>query len=422
MFKTNARKVDTKELNVKGYVDYDTFTTSRGGFMGDPLSFVQLSLQMQASLNAAGYIVENLRSTGMYQRPLGQGAGDDMIVLKGRFALYKELKNFFEETQMTVSKIDTWSEDAMMFCEQFALIPSDSASLGVYPDGSRFGDIFFLDIIKGSILSGKSKVRAHGRDPFIGHATMLNKQLRWHPIKWVKDRGKTCLWAANYYSAKKLSSNMASLPVVLGGIDLAIGRIVEWDDPILQKRVPYYGAILDLPFKEFLKYTQLLKGVYKANPKGIAWENNPELLREALEQLQVIPEQEVSVPLDVSRRGWRKIRRYLAEHESLIPMTEMISTLARREAFLNCWNEVDQTTYMSLPNKDIKEKSSKLWRQIYEEIEVTNQYDFKSIQELKNAYEKRSWGLLFKKTPEGMSKLFEGMPDLTIDYQVRYGF
>jgi hypothetical protein len=70
----------------------------------------------------------------------------------------------------------------------------------------------FLDIIKGSALSGQSKVKSDGTDPFIGHATLLGKQICWHPLTRVDERVRTFLWARNYMAAHRLGSSMASLP------------------------------------------------------------------------------------------------------------------------------------------------------------------------------------------------------------------
>jgi len=416
LFKINKRLVDTRELTTKGYTDVDHFTTCRGGFMGDPLSFMQLTLQMQATINMA---VRDAGQTSRerHTRPIGQGAGDDNLLIGATVGLYRSLKQCFNDCQMKVSKIDAFSKDTMTFTEQYAVRPSDLAFHNGYAKESLFGDLVYLDIIKGSILSGKSKVKTVGSHPFIGHSTALNKQIAWHPIEWVRRRGGPLLWAANYRLANGLASNMASLPIPLGGIGMALtDRIVRFDDELFQKRLPYYEAILGLEFNEFLKYQLLLIGIYKSNPKGKIWQNDPELIQAFVEHSEFLSEESIQVPTYLASKGYSATRKYLRDQLGLVSLREAVDVMTRREAFQRFWNEEEVTSFLTLPVKGAKERANKVWAQIYSEVTPVDHVMSHSIDELTKKFELRTWGILFKKDHPLYLEVFGGMPSLIIDY------
>jgi hypothetical protein len=416
LFKINSRYVDTTELTSKGYTDVDHFTTCRGGFMGDPLSFMQLTLQMQATINMAVRRTGNT-SRERHTRPLGQGAGDDNLLIGASVKLYRSLKQSFKDCNMRVSKIDSFSKDSMTFTEQYAVRPSDLAFHNGYAKESLFGDLIYLDIIKGSILSGKSKVKTTGSHPFIGHSTALNKQIAWHPIKWVRDRGGPLLWAANYRLATGLASNMASLPIPLGGIGMALtSQITRFDDELFQKRLPYYEAILGMEFNEFLKYQLLLIGIYKANPKGKIWQNDPDLIQAFIEHSEFLSEESIQVPAYLANKGYSATRKYLRDMLGLVSLREAVDVMTRREAFQRFWNEEEVTSFLSLPMKGAKERANKVWAQIYSEVIPVDHVKSHSIQELTKQFELRTWGILFKKDHPLYLEVFGGMPSLIIDY------
>jgi hypothetical protein len=418
LFKLHNREVDLKELQNRGYCEVDKVTTKRGGFMGDPLSFTHLTLQMAATVNAATYLSAD-RGQDRHARPLGQCAGDDQLLIGASCSFYKELRYMFDNTNMIVSKIDSWSPDSMTFCEQYAIKPIDSDKYINYGQDSIFADLFYLDIIKGSLLSGKSKVKTVGAIPLIGHSRMLNKQVKWHPIEWVQRRAPKLLWAANYDKAAKLSSAMASLPPRLGGIDMAIGRVILFEDSLFQKRLPYYEAILKLPQEEFLSFSILLQGIYKANPKGVTWDNSPELFKELLNKIQVLTEEEyqtLNVPLALVREGHAAIRRFVRHELGFVSFREIIDELTRRDAFVKMWHEILPTTYLTLPLKEPKLRASKAWKYIYETVKPVSDVSSTSIEEVAGKYDLRTWGLYVSTEDPAIAELFDGMPSLSIDY------
>jgi hypothetical protein len=282
-----------------------SFITTRGSFMGDTLSFIHLTLFLAASVNQSTFFGRKPKLR--FKRPIGGSVGDDLIIL----GVEKQFCDYFNKTIsdlcMVTSKLNATSSYAMTYCEQYAARPSDFESIkDLIPKDSRFGNLIFLDIIKGSILSGKTKVNASKNDPFFGHSNMLNKQVAWHPISWVKERSIRLLWAANYMAAHKLSNAMASLPRSLGGIDMAIGTTLEYDTPTFKEgMLPYYERILSYPVEEFLLYSTLLAGVFQGNPKGVPWSNNEMIISTFLSTCELVDRETVAqlVPEYVHRTG-----------------------------------------------------------------------------------------------------------------------
>jgi len=420
LFKLHDREVDCEELNRKGYCEVTNFTTKCGGFMGDPLSFVHLTLQMAATVNVATKITGE-SSSEKYDRPLGQSAGDDLLLVGPSAKFYKNLRKVFDQTNMTLSKIDSWSPDSMTFCEQYALKPIDGGTLSSYNKESVFADLFYLDIIKGSLLSGKSKVKTVGAIPLIGHSRALNTQVRYHPIKWIRERSIVLLWSANYMQATKLASSMASLPPSLGGISMALGRVLFFEDSTFQKRLPYYEAIAKLPQESFLAYQLLLQGIYKSNPKGITWENSPEVLKELLSKLTVMTEEEyqtLKIPLALTRKGYNAIRRFVKNELGFVSIREILDEITRRDAFLKQWQEKEIKTFLTMPLKGPKLRMTRAWQYIYSTVQPVEIDDktSNSIEELAQKFDIRTWGLFVSKEDPALQQFFNGMPSLTINY------
>lgn len=411
LFSLRSRRVNVDSLYSKGYVTNATpIITCHGGFMGDSLSYMHMTLQMSATILAS-----TVKSSHGYKRPIGQSSGDDAVLLKAEPELYNELHSLFKRTGMIVSKVDAFSTDSFTFCETYGVIPSDIDVIRRdYSHNSLFGDVVFLDIIKGSILSGQSKIKSTGTDPFIGHANALNTQLRYHPKTWVKERAGKLLWSANFMSAHKLSSNMASLPRPLGGLDLAIGYQVDFNEPAFHEgKLPYYEAILNSPIDEFIKYNTLLGGIYTANPKGVAWSNDEILIAKIVSQCELIERNSISIPPYLKGRD---IPRYLERKLGIISVRDLVPLLARREAFLRFWKQEHSPTYVPLPLKEPKQRASKLWKLIKTSFEPNYTTQDKSFSTFTKRWEERTWGLLFKKDSDALTQIFEGMPTLYLTY------
>lgn len=382
--------------------------------MGDVLSFIHLSTYLRSTLYAVA-------GTTSY-KPIGQSVGDDLVLLGVPKHLARRFNSHIEKTGGKASKFNSSSEDSMTFCENFAVKPVDSQELQFYKRSSVFGDLFFLDTIKGSLLSGKSKVKSSGSDPFFGHARMLNKQTEWHPIKWVRERAGQLLWCRNYPKASKLSSSMASLPASLGGIDLQIGTVVRYDDESFQKHyLPYFEALAQLKDKRaFITFATMLKGIYQANPKGIRYDNDVDSIESVVGNLNLIEVRDINdlMPDFLVEKPIRERLRFLSKTLNLVGVDWLVDQVARREAFLRLWQGPGRAPYMTLPLSNVRYRHHCVWKEIRRSINpiLPSRYKSTSIPSLKTMFDNRFWNVYFDKSDVAFELAFGGMPDLTLAF------
>jgi hypothetical protein len=411
LFSTFERNVDMTELVNKGYWDGPLEVTStRGSFMGDGMSFIHLTLMLSA-LTSATY--------AKTKRPLGQSVGDDLFLMKTNLNDCLRFCKLAESIGCKFSKLNSISEDSLTFCENYCCIPTDYddvKDIKSFSD-SCFGDTLFLDIIKGSALSGQAKVKVDGADPFIGHATLLAKQVKWHPLHTVASRAKTILWARNYRAAMRLSSNMASLPQCLGGAELAVGPTILFSDKrFKEEMLPWYEGILRLEEREFLEYYLLLRGIYQTNPKGFAWQNDIEVIHEITRNCALYHPDRMDdlMPDWLHDKSTREKLSYVEKELGMISFHNLAGQLARREAFLSMWNLENQETFMTFLAKDARQRANKAWAVIKSSVTPVepDRLEMTSMSHLVSAYQARTWGLYVLKNDPSIRKAFGGMPDL----------
>lgn len=416
LFSEYVREIDMSELIKKNYWDGDEIILSkRGSFMGDGLSFMHLTALLVGLVRATSTKLK-------VPRPIGQSIGDDLFLMKVKLKFGLTFLQIAEGIGCEFSKINSISKDSATFCEQYVATVSD---LDTYRElktfeNSIFGDLVYLDVIKGSILSGHSKVKADGSSPFLGHATMLNKQVRYAPQAYVKQRSKTFLWARNYVQAIRLSSNMATLPIALGGVDLAIGRIVSyWDADFRDQYLPWYEGMLLLEERMFLRFYLLLRGIYKSNPKGIKWLNELETIKKVTDGCELISIHNLDdvLPEYLLKKSVRDKLSYIEKDLNLISFHELISQLARQDAFLRLWNQENPETFMTLLNRDARHRANKAWAIIKTDVAPVAAENFKShsMDHLVTLFQQRTWGLYVKKDDKAIIDCFCGMPTLMID-------
>jgi hypothetical protein len=411
LFSTFERKVDMTELVNKGYWEGPLEVTStRGSFMGDGMSFIHLTLMLSALTSS---------TFSRTRRPLGQSVGDDLFLMKTSLINCLRFCRLAEAIGCKFSKLNSISEDSLTFCENYCCIPTDFDDVKDIKsfEDSCFGDTLFLDIIKGSALSGQAKVKVDGADPFIGHATLLAKQVKWHPLHTVASRAKTILWARNYRAAMRLSSNMASLPLCLGGAELAVGPTILFSDKRFQEdMLPWYEGILRLDERDFLEYYLLLRGIYQANPKGFAWQNDIETIREITKDCVLYQSNQVDdlLPDWLTSKSVREKLSYVEKELGMISFHNLAGQLARREAFLSMWNLEKQETFMAFLSKDARQRANKAWAVIKSNITPveTDCLEMTSMSRLVSAYQARTWGLYVLKDDPSIRRAFGGMPDL----------
>jgi len=414
LFRSHERDIDMSELIKSEYWSGETeIRSKRGSFMGDGLSFIHLTLLLSGLVRAV-YQEEEL------ERPLGQSVGDDLFLLNAKIKHCMKFCKYAESLGCEFSKLNSVSEDSGTFCEQyFAKI----SNLEIYQDlkdfeNSVFGDLMFLDVIKGSLLSGNSKVKADGKSPLIGHGQMLNKQVRWNPIKDTRKRSTTFLWASNFMEAKHLGTAMASLPHMLGGIDIALGPITDFSSEKFRKEMlPYYERMLTLDLNEFLKYYILLTGIYKASPKGFAWENNWDVISPIVENSTKINITNIDdeVPTELRDKDPLAKLRYINDNLGLISFRDLADHLARQEAFYKMWNGQISKNFMTLKTSNLRQRVNHAWAIIKSNLEPTERITSRSMNELVHKFQEKSWGYYVSKEDESIADVFSGMPTMFMD-------
>jgi hypothetical protein len=413
IFRSHERDVDMSILIEKGlWNGPERLVSTRGSFMGDGMSFIHLTLLL-------GGLVRSVYQANDIVRPLGQSVGDDLFLLKARLKSCLEFCFLAEQLGCKFSKLNSISPDTVSFCEQYVAKVDDQSTYEELEGfaNSIFGDLVFLDNIKGSILSGNAKVQADGRSPFIGHATMLNKLVRWHPIRSTKERSKVFLWASNFMEASRLGSNMASLPICLGGMELAVGTTLLFSDKKFQEdMLPYYESMTRLDLGDFLKYYLLLRGIYKANPKGFTWENDWKVIRTIVDGVAIIeiPNVRTYVPEEIRGKPIMSILKYINNEMNLISFRDLASELARRDSFHKIWNRIKSKDYMTLKISNVRQRVNHAWAIIKSNLDPTEESEIRStsMTKLVNQFQEKTWGLYVSKDDPAISDMFEGMPTL----------
>jgi hypothetical protein len=415
MFASHEREVDMSDLIDQGYWAGEEIVISKAGsFMGDGLSFLHLTLYLAGVVRAA-------TSCKGIPRPLGQSVGDDLFLLNLNLAVSLDILSMLHRTGAKFSKINAICKDALTFCENYVARTTDSELFEEITSflNSIFGDLSFLDTIKGSTLTGRSKVKADGAKPFIGHAQLLSKQLSWHPIDFVKNRAKILLWCRNHREAVKLSSNMASLPVSLGGIELILGPQIDDGSRFWQEHAAYYETLLGEPQSEFLKYYTMLQGIYRANPKGYDWSNDFNTISDIIDDIQVIELTSFDdyIPQSQSDRPFQWKVRYMKENHGLITVRSLSTLLARQEAFMKQWNGEKPRSFLTLYDKNAKRRANASWALIKSNKQPTVRLRHRTIKQMADAFSVRTEGLFVKINDPAISSAFEGIPTLEVDYE-----
>jgi hypothetical protein len=389
--------------------------------MGDGMSFIHLSLLMSGLVRATCVALD-------MERPPGQSVGDDLVLLKAKLKFCLYFCWLAERLGCKFSKLNSVSEDSATFCENYIAKVCDLQTYRDLKDfeNSLFGEFAFLDVIKGSLMSGRSKVKADGSSPFIGHGTLLNKQVRWNPFASTKERAPAFLWASNFMEAKRLSSAMASLPQPLGGLDIAIGTILEFHDAkFYEGMLPYYERMLTLDLGDFLKYYLLLTGIYKSNPKGFTWENDWTVIHQVIDEMtiEVIPNPNVVIPVEL-RQDMTTIEklRYMSDELRLISVRYLSDELARRDAFHKMWNGKVQKTFLTLNTANARQRVNHAWAIIKSNLEpvAVDEITSTSMNQLVQKFQEKTWGLYVSKDDPKISDAFEGTPSMFIDVEILF--
>jgi len=430
LFKINNRVVDFRVLKDEGYYpeEYPDFLQTRHGcFMGDALSFIHLTMTLSSLVDQTTYDYNGRRnSRHVFQsvylhRPIGQSVGDDLILLGIDEEYGKKFLSKVSDMGLKVSKINSLSEDSGTFCEAYVYKPNSLYDLKTAPKESVFGDLLYLDVIKGSLLTGKSKVQTNNVDPFLGHARMLNKQLAYLPreFQWKARRAKLVLWCRNYKKAVKLGRSKPHLPEALGGLDIAVGSCDSFESELIQKKyLPYFCGMLELPKEEFLKYWLLLSGIYRANPKGFAWSNNELVIAMVISKIEIsVDEKDIlpHLPSWIADKSIGEKLRYINRNLGYMPVRQIADELSRREAFLNFWKRKTPSQFMTMNLKDARQRHDAAWKIIRAEVAPKPvPYHITSFKKLALEFDLRTWGLYVNREDPAIAEAFQGTPSMYI--------
>jgi hypothetical protein len=436
LFKIKPRNVDLSQLITEGYLAPDSpesLITKSGVFMGDTLAFVHLTLTMLT-------LVEETVSEEMgipshkdifsqihHKRPIGQSVGDDMIVfgVTERFCdLFKEKA---EDKGLVVTKIHSKSKDSGTFCENYVVRFPEGTDLSKVPKESKFGDLVFLDALKGSVFSGKSKVKQEGSHPFLGHAKLLFKQINYLPDYLVFREGiaKTLLWSRHFREAAGLSRALPSLPPSLGGANIAIGRKLSLqDESLVRSYLPYYYGMLKEENQEIFLFAQeLLLGIFRTSSKGFEWDPLDVDIMTICQKLKLIGWHEIEPNLPAYASRWTMGAKIELSSRLLgfEPLFGLGNELMRRQNFLDWWNGMippKRKSMLLLRGKEFKRRHEDHWKMIREIITPSHgqPWDVVDLSTLSEKIFGRTRGLYFHKDDPAIKEAFLGMPSLFINY------
>jgi hypothetical protein len=420
---THARSVDARAITIPGIPDQ--WTTTRGAFMGDSLSFMHLTLYMMAR-----DWIATARSSPSYKegklayragnkfllRPFGQIVGDDDL----EFADARYAESSDEFTILTggkMSKIHALSPDAGMLCENYFVKPADPPEN--YDHNSQFGELFFLDVIKGSTLSGQSKVQAEGQKPAVGHAKLVATQTSWHPVPWIRERAPVLLFAKNFRELIGLGRSKAWLPQVMGGLGInSVGLTTADTERNFAGIAPYYEGILQLAvtdIKAFVKYYVLLQSISKPSPKGFDFFLDPEQ-EEHLKGLEVQSTDEVysSLPSWAASASRPTREKLVREQFGFVPLVQLASTLARVQAFAEFWaGKLPTNRAITLSPKAMAKRYSSVWKII--KSEVTPISTDKTIGQVEKAMKTVVFSIFFNEDSPAIRSLYGGIASVHLD-------
>lgn len=432
LFKIRPRTVFTDQLIRDGYLplDYPTeFTTSSGEFMGDPISFIHLTLLWQSLVNQTSLEVAGGQPRDVYRgnyprRPFGQNVGDDLILLKCKRKFAKILRRRADSLRLMRSKLDAISRDTAIFCEQSLWKPPDKEPFPDVPEDSRFGDLVFLDVIKGSLLTGRSKVKSDGASPFFGHAIMLSKQLAYLPaeITWTRDRSKTVLWARNYRDAVGLTKALPAWPRIMGGLDLAIGKTPDLADPRMENYLPYLYRLTDGELDKglALEVILLLGSIWRTSNKGFVLDMNEIDLASIVSGLTQISEEEAlaKVPPHILNQGHSAVGQCLSQH-GVISLLHLGEELNRRYNFLRWWKGElpNRKTLVTFRTKTAVRKHKEVWSVVRGKLApIGKPHYIRSVKDLTKFMERYLLGGFFLRDDPTLRAAFEGMPSLHFQF------
>jgi len=156
----------------------------RGSFMGEPISFLTLTLENLLVEEISEYYFRNplepVWSFPKYFGTYGQDpcciCGDDVAGIRTQLRRVKLFKRVATDMGWQFSSKDGMSRRIMIFCEDHAIIKTDN--------GKR--TIEYVDVIKSRLLTTMSREHSENRSSILGKGRMLSNQLDYFENKFLK--------------------------------------------------------------------------------------------------------------------------------------------------------------------------------------------------------------------------------------------
>jgi hypothetical protein len=271
------------KISEQCYRDYkvlpedDDYWTHNGTFMGEHFSFIDLTIfNDNCNFIAQCYTEYNIRLgntdpdellvhfpvdynsiiTFRNKKPPSQTAGDDLLVISHviysviLLEVYRVLGAEASSTKWGISPyFGTFCDNH--FCK---MTLADMDAQGV-PENCRFGNLAFIDAIKGRLLNGLAKTDSRGLPAALGHGTMLDTALRW--FNGPRRRIMNIFQCHNYEFLRRSAGINLHFPPCFGGYNL----------PRLEGEYKYGGTdhSTDLYFRRFVfiyRMTDSVKFLY----------------------------------------------------------------------------------------------------------------------------------------------------------------
>jgi hypothetical protein len=245
----------------------DGFVQRRGSFMGEPMSFLNLSLVNLCLTEIAGYASKQLLPLGTVINPLRFRSeprdgtpcgivGDDNLSV-GSQLFVDWFHNMGERAGMVFSKgKDLTSKNLLILCEDHAWF-----------DGAK---VTHLSTIKARLLTRMTRMHSDNRSAILGKASMLMTQLSWDdkPMVVLTCRIAYLLSFMKELGGKTFIPNLPlELPPNLGGICLPAREpeALIQSQPLLMRFLVWMEI---QPMEVFLYWYLRLSHVNRRVPKG----------------------------------------------------------------------------------------------------------------------------------------------------------
>jgi hypothetical protein len=268
-------------------------TQTRGSLMGEPMSFLTLTLYNLCNLD----ITETaLRTKGGLQTLLGspqlmsghtsherisQVVGDDVLALAPK----RFIEIFYEIVAISGMHLskgkDLPSQTLMILCEDHTFVDrtgaeEESSSDIIGADKvtiTKIGKsvVHYLDVVKIRLLVGSGRIYKDHRAAMIGKAAMLSNQTAWHPNKVVA-RMSHDIYRHDFEEMHGKSLFIRKLPYELpanaGGFSLPRLSWSRFEEEF-PRELRFLRWLLNLPASEFLGWHLMMRKPSDRRARGI---------------------------------------------------------------------------------------------------------------------------------------------------------